>query len=100
MKSILITGISGFVGGHFTRFIQHKKPDYVIHGLSRSKPAWDFIENRDSILDAITFHQCDLLNSKKISKIIGELQPDYILHLASFSSVSQSLERASDVFSQ
>lgn len=90
MKSILITGISGFVGGHFTRFIQHKKPDYVIHGLSRSKPAWDFIENRDSILDAITFHQCDLLDSKKINNIIGELQPDYILHLASFSSVSQS----------
>ncbi|PKL58798.1 MAG: GDP-mannose 4,6-dehydratase [Methanomicrobiales archaeon HGW-Methanomicrobiales-5] len=90
MKSILITGISGFVGGHFTRFIVNKKPDYVIHGLSRSKPAWDFIENRDHLLDAITFHQCDLLDSKKINAIIGRIQPDYILHLASFSSVSQS----------
>jgi len=90
MKSILITGISGFVGGHFTRFIINKQPDYDIHGVSRSKPAWDFIANRDLILNEITFHQCDLLDSKKINEIIGEIQPDYILHLASFSSVSQS----------
>jgi GDP-4-dehydro-6-deoxy-D-mannose reductase len=90
MKSILITGISGFVGGHFTRFIVNKQPDYVIHGVSRSKPIWDFIQDRNSILNAIAFHQCDLLDSKKIDEIIGELQPDYILHLASFSSVSQS----------
>jgi GDP-4-dehydro-6-deoxy-D-mannose reductase len=90
MKSILITGISGFVGGHFTRFIVNKHPYCVIHGLSRSKPAWDFIQNRDLILEAIAFHQCDLLDSKKIYEIIEEIQPDYILHLASFSSVSQS----------
>jgi GDP-4-dehydro-6-deoxy-D-mannose reductase len=90
MKSILITGISGFVGGHFTRFIVNKKSDYVIHGLSRSKPAWDFFHNLDPILDAITFYQCDLLDSKKTNEIIEWIQPDYILHLASFSSVSQS----------
>ena len=90
MKSILITGISGFVGGHFTRFIANKQPDYIISGVSRSKPAWDFVQNRDSLLDAVTFYQCDLLDSKKINEMIGEIQPDYILHLASFSSVSQS----------
>lgn len=66
MKSILITGISGFVGGHFTRFVVNKQPDYSIHGVSRSKPAWDFIQNRDSLLDAVTFHQGDLLDSQKI----------------------------------
>ena len=90
MKSILITGISGFVGGHFTRFIINKEPDCLIHGLSRSKPAWDFVECGDPVTGAITFHQCDLLDSKKIADIIGMIQPDYILHLASFSSVSQS----------
>lgn len=90
MKSILITGISGFVGGHFTRYLMNKQPGYVIHGVSRSKPAWDFVQNRDAVLDAVTFHQCDLLDAKKINEIIKEIQPDYILHLASFSSVSQS----------
>jgi GDP-D-mannose dehydratase len=90
MKSILITGISGFVGGHFTQFLINKQPEYVIHGVSRSKPTWDFIQSRDVVLDAVTFHQCDLLDAKKITEIIKEIQPDYILHLASFSSVSQS----------
>jgi len=90
MKSILITGISGFVGGHFTQFLMNKQSGYAIHGVSRSKPDWDFIQNRDAVLDIVTFHQCDLLDSKKINEIIGEIRPDYILHLASFSSVAQS----------
>lgn len=90
MKSILITGISGFVGGHFTQFLLNKKQDYAIYGLSRSKPAWDFIQSPYQCSDKISFHQCDLLDSAKINAIIGKIQPDYILHLASFSSVSQS----------
>jgi GDP-4-dehydro-6-deoxy-D-mannose reductase len=90
MKSILITGISGFVGGHFTDFLLKNRTDYVIHGVSRSKPAWDFIQNRNQVLRSITFYQCDLLDTAKIHALIGDIQPDYILHLASFSSVAQS----------
>jgi GDP-4-dehydro-6-deoxy-D-mannose reductase len=90
MKSILITGISGFVGGHFTQFILNEQPDYILHGVSRSKPAWDFIQDLDQVSEAINFHQCDLLDSAKINRIIGDIQPDYIVHLASFSSVAQS----------
>jgi GDP-4-dehydro-6-deoxy-D-mannose reductase len=90
MKTILITGISGFVGGHFTQYLTNEQPDFVIHGISRSKPAWDFIQHRDQILRKCSFHQCDLLDSSKVASIIGEVQPDYILHLASFSSVAQS----------
>ena len=90
MKSILITGISGFVGGHFTQFVLNEQPDYILHGVSRSKPGWDFIQDLDQVLGAINFHQCDLLDSAKINRIIGDIQPDYIVHLASFSSVAQS----------
>jgi GDP-4-dehydro-6-deoxy-D-mannose reductase len=90
MKSIFITGISGFVGGHFTQFLLNNTTDYIIHGVSRSKPTWDFIQNRNQVLRSITFHQCDLLDSAKIHALIGDIQPDYILHLASFSSVAQS----------
>lgn len=90
MTSILITGISGFVGGHFTDFLLKTKTDYVIYGVSRSKPAWDFLQNRNQVLRSITFCHCDLLDSVKIHALIGNIQPDYILHLASFSSVAQS----------
>jgi GDP-4-dehydro-6-deoxy-D-mannose reductase len=58
--------------------------------VSRSKPAGDIIQNRDSLLDAVAFHQCDLLDSKIINEIIKEIEPNYIFHLGSFSSVAQS----------
>ena len=90
MKSILITGISGFVGGYFTNYLLKQKAGYEIHGLSRSKPSWDFIKNRKSNLCSIKFHRCDFLDSARINTIIGEIKPDLILHLASFSSVAQS----------
>jgi GDP-4-dehydro-6-deoxy-D-mannose reductase len=90
MVSILITGISGFVGGHFTRYLLSKKTGYDIHGVSRSKPAWDTVRDQAFDLRSITFHPCDLLDSAKINTIIKEIQPDLILHLASFSSVAQS----------
>jgi GDP-4-dehydro-6-deoxy-D-mannose reductase len=67
-----------------------KKSDYIIYGVSRSKPKWDFIQKKDKIFHSITFYQCDLLDSAKINKLIIDIQPDYILHLASFSSVAQS----------
>jgi GDP-4-dehydro-6-deoxy-D-mannose reductase len=90
MGSILITGISGFVGGHFTRYLLSKKTGYDIHGVSRSKPGWDTVQDQAFDLHSITFHPCDLLDSAKINTIIKEIQPDLILHLASFSSVAQS----------
>lgn len=90
MKKILITGISCFVGGHFTEYLVKEKPEYQIHGISRSKPAWDFFRDSDHARHALSFHQCDLLDSSNVNTIIEEIQPDYILHLASFSSVAQS----------
>jgi len=90
MKTLLITGISGFVGGHFTRSLLNDTTEYEIHGVSRSEPAWDFLSDKETVLMSIIFHQCDLLNTGNIQTIIREVQPDYILHLASFSSVAQS----------
>ena len=57
MKKILITGISGFVGGHFVHHLTTHHHDLEIHGISRSKPAWDFVnihpENCSIILISI-----------------------------------------------
>jgi GDP-4-dehydro-6-deoxy-D-mannose reductase len=89
-KTILITGISGFVGGHYSSFILNRKRDWTIHGISRSYPAWDFLPELDTILDAIHFHKSNLLHEKNTNKLVKEIDPDYILHLAAFSSVADS----------
>ena len=89
MKKILITGISGFVGGYFVQYHTHHD-NFEIHGISRSKPAWDFVEVSPESLDSHYFHIADLNDIPKIKSIIKEIQPDYILHLAAQSSVAES----------
>lgn len=90
MKKLLITGISGFVGGHFVRFLSERKPEYEIHGISRSKPTWDFFPAAPEFINSRCFHQADLMDIPKIKRLILEIHPDYILHLAARSSVAES----------
>lgn len=90
MKKILITGISGFVGGHFVDYLVTHRNDLEIHGISRSKPAWDFVKIPQQLLDGHYFHQADLNDIPEIKFLIEKIQPDYILHLAAQSSVAES----------
>jgi len=90
MKKVMITGISGFVGGHMVQFLTECQNNLEIHGISRSKPAWDFVDIPSELLNGNHFHQADLKDIPKIKSIIEEIQPDYILHLAAQSSVAES----------
>jgi GDP-4-dehydro-6-deoxy-D-mannose reductase len=98
MKKILITGISGFVGGHFVHYLATHRKDLEIHGISRSKPAWDFVNMPSQLLDNHYFHQADLNNIPRIKLLIEDIQPDYILHLAAQSSVAESWRTPVDSF--
>jgi GDP-4-dehydro-6-deoxy-D-mannose reductase len=90
MKKILITGISGFVGGYFFDFLINRADTVEIHGISRSKPVWDFISCSPEHENAHHFHLADLNDIPKIKLLIEQIQPDYILHLAAQSSVAES----------
>jgi GDP-4-dehydro-6-deoxy-D-mannose reductase len=98
MKKILITGISGFVGGHFFHYLCKHHKDLEIHGISRSKPSWDFVPAMPELTRNSHFHRADLMNIPKIKSLIEEIQPDYILHLAAQSSVAQSWKTPVDSF--
>lgn len=90
MKKLLITGISGFVGGHLVSYLADHSCDFEIHGISRSKPAWDFVPSANTLIENLCFHQVNLLDIPKITSLIGEIQPEYILHMAAQSSVAES----------
>ena len=98
MKKILITGISGFVGGHFVHHLTTHHSDLEIHGISRSKPAWDFVKIPPQLLNGHHFHLADLNDIPKIKSLIQGIQPDYILHLAAQSSVAESWKTPVDSF--
>ncbi len=81
------------MGGHITRYIQSNHPDWDIHGISRSLPVWNFLPGHEQIAGAIEFHQGDLLNAARTRQLVKEIDPDFILHLAAFSSVGESWQK-------
>jgi GDP-4-dehydro-6-deoxy-D-mannose reductase len=90
MRSILITGISGFVGGHLAGYLHRLRPEVAIHGMSRSIPSWDFISSRESLLKDITFHAGDMQDASWVDATIRKINPDAIIQLAAQSSVAES----------
>ncbi len=86
MKKFLITGVSGFVGQHFIDFLESNRVKAHVLGV-------DLAENksvRDCTYVTQSFKQIDLLCGHEIERVLFEFQPDYVLHLASYSSVAFS----------
>jgi GDP-4-dehydro-6-deoxy-D-mannose reductase len=90
MKKVLITGVSGFVGGYFVHYIASHYDTLEIHGISRSMPAWDFVNVSSELFNDHHFYIADLNDIPKLKSLIEKIQPDYILHLAAQSSVAES----------
>lgn len=86
MDKFLITGCSGFVGRHFLDYLEDHKIKCQVLGLDLDpmKP------HREFKLVELTTDCVDLLNQSDLERIIYDFQPDYILHLASLSSVAFS----------
>ena len=83
----LITGFSGFVGRHFLLYIESLGQPATILGIDREIAGCESLKYR--YLDC-TFKQADLLNNVEWDSLIESFRPDYVLHLASFSSVAYS----------
>jgi len=87
-RKVLITGISGSGGSHLAEYIikNHKAE---VHGLYR----WHstaHLRNLENIKSKITLHECDLNDFSSLARIIGEIKPDVIFHLASHTNVRVS----------
>lgn len=87
-KIILITGFSGFVGRNFIEFAVDNHLEVEIWGIDVSAPQFSLDEYNKKM--NIHFKQIDLLNQKELKLFLSDINPDYILHLASFSSVAYS----------
>ena len=70
-KTILITGICGFLGRHLEQNIKKKFPLSLIFGVD--------INNDSKNLNVFNI---DLLNRNKLIKFLSIKKPDYIFHLA------------------
>ena len=87
MKKYLITGFSGFVSRHFLEYLEINQIRASIKGLDINNPEFNSESFKFIKYD---FEKVDLLDIDSVENIIFEFQPDYVLHLASFSSVAFS----------
>ncbi len=86
MKKFLITGVSGFVGTHFLDYLEKNQIRSQVLGVDlsgrRTEASFSYVD--------VSYRQIDLLNGTEIERELFEFQPDYILHLAAYSSVAFS----------
>lgn len=87
-RTILITGFSGFVSRNFIEFAISNRLDIKIYGIDIAEPGFPMERYKEKI--SIDFRMLDLLNQEGLKAYLEEIRPDYILHLASFSSVAYS----------
>lgn len=81
MKTIIITGVSGFIGSNVARYYLNKK--YKVIGISRSEFE---LKNKN-----YEFIQIDL-NRDQLDEIFIKYRPQYFIHCASSASVGASVE--------
>lgn len=80
---VLITGATGFIGANLAHFFVNEKAD--VHILLReSSNTWRI----NDILSRLNKHYCDLTDRENTKRIISEIRPNTILHLAMYGGYS------------
>lgn len=83
-ETILITGASGFTGGHACKYYAGELGMQVI-GLVRKES--DFVRH-----EGVTYIERDLGDLEGLRSLIQQVQPNYVLHLAGKNAVGESWE--------
>ena len=92
----LITGGCGFIGSAFVRFLI-KKTNKIVFNLDKityasNKNSLDQVKNSKRY----NFFKCDICNYVDLKKIIFQVKPDIICHLAAETHVDNSIHKPKD----
>ena len=79
MKNVLLTGATGFVGSNLARRLVRK--GYKVDILTRNSS--DFWRIND-IYKELGIYKVDLLEKEKLESIVKEINPEYIIHSATY----------------
>lgn len=83
----LITGVTGMVGSHLADFLL-ANTDWDVYGVCRWRSPLDNVEHlldRANKKDRLFFEYADLNDEMSLIRVIHEVKPDYVFHLAAQS---------------
>lgn len=89
MKKALITGITGQDGSYLAEFLLEK--GYEVHGIIRRSSSIN-TKRIDHIYDRLILHYGDMTDTLSIDRLVYEIKPCEIYHLAAQSHVKVSFE--------
>lgn len=72
MKRVLLTGATGFIGRHCLPFLLES--GFQVHAVSSRLTEQSYPE--------VHWHRADLFNSGQITKLVNDVRPTHLLHLA------------------
>lgn len=72
MKSVLVTGASGFIGGHCLPLLVAS--GYEIHAVSNT--------GVPQSTRGVAWHRCNLLDAPQVDDLLANVRPTHLLHLA------------------
>ncbi len=94
MERVLLTGATGFIGQELLKRLStgENKEKYEVHALQR------YVTGRYSLDRGSTvMHYANLTDYSAIKRIIKDVLPDYVLHIAAISPVSFSFDHYVEV---
>lgn len=78
-NKILITGIAGLLGSHFSRYLLDR--GYEVYGIDDLSGGYeDYIDPR------VKFYSYGLMDTYNIERTFSEVKPDYVYHFAAYAA--------------
>tara|TARA_Y100000991_G_scaffold214746_1_gene203237 strand:- start:100 stop:1170 length:1071 start_codon:yes stop_codon:yes gene_type:complete len=90
---VIVTGGAGFIGGTLIRKLLKEK-NWIIYNVDQMGYASDlsWIKNSEDYKLRHFFLKLDLRNKEKLEKLVKDISPDLIIHLAAESHVDRSID--------
>jgi GDP-4-dehydro-6-deoxy-D-mannose reductase len=85
MKTVMITGLAGFVGSHLVDLLQ-EDPEVQIVGVIHPTHAVQHLEEHPRVI----IHREDILKATNLKKILRKVKPEVVYHLAGLAHVHES----------
>jgi GDP-4-dehydro-6-deoxy-D-mannose reductase len=84
VRTLLVTGVTGFVGAHLVDYLAAERSDVAIHGLVRRGV------ERVKLPATVRKIEAEIEHPASVDAVFDAVAPDLVVHLAAQSSVHQS----------
>ncbi len=91
---VLITGIAGFAGSHLAEHCL-TRTGVELHGVVRPDST---VHQRAAVLEHVCVHEADLTDAAAAARVVAEVQPERVFHLAAQASVAAAWANPAQTF--